>query len=219
MSGSWWSANPANTNALIAASNAPGLDRKQFSAMTRLDHNRAREPARREDRLSLHRCAPDDHLGQPLRHSGTPDLSYCLVGDRPAQELVDAVWTRATFIPTVQQRGAAIIKGSRRVVGRVGRRRGDRPCARLDARLPRRRLGQHGDPRRRQLRDRGGVMYSYPVKTREGHYEIVQDRADRRVQSREDGRHRRRAPRGAGGECRNYCPVNGGFARRPILAR
>jgi malate dehydrogenase len=101
--------NPANTNALIAASNAPSLDRRQFTAMTRLDHNRA---------ISQLAAKTGTHPTAVRRmtiwgnHSATqfPDLSHTMIGGRPANELVDQSWTRDTFIPTVQQRGAAIIQ-------------------------------------------------------------------------------------------------------------
>jgi malate dehydrogenase len=101
--------NPANTNCLIAASNAPGLDPRQFHAMTRLDHNRAISqlgaktdtPARDIERMTI--------WGN---HSTTqyPDIAHCRVAGRPAGELVEEAWYRETFIPTVQKRGAAIIK-------------------------------------------------------------------------------------------------------------
>lgn len=101
--------NPANTNALIAAANAPGLDRRQFTAMTRLDHNRS---------LSQLAAKTGAHPRDVERmiiwgnHSSTqyPDISHARVGGRPASELVDDGWYRDTFIPTVQKRGAAIIK-------------------------------------------------------------------------------------------------------------
>ena len=101
--------NPANTNALIAMSNAPRLDRRQFTAMTRLDHNRAK---------SLLAEQTGAHVSDIRRmtiwgnHSATqvPDLRHCLVSGKPAPSLVDQAWARDTFIPTVQQRGAAVIK-------------------------------------------------------------------------------------------------------------
>jgi len=101
--------NPANTNALIAMSNAPKIDRRQFTAMTRLDHNRAK---------SLLAEQTGTHVTDVRRmtiwgnHSATqvPDLSHCQVGGKPALTLVDPAWARDTFIPTVQQRGAAVIK-------------------------------------------------------------------------------------------------------------
>jgi malate dehydrogenase len=101
--------NPANTNALIAASNAKGLDPRRFHAMTRLDHNRA---------LSQLAGKSGRHVNDIRRmtiwgnHSSTqyPDITHCTIGGQPAPEVLDATWYRETFIPTVQQRGAAIIK-------------------------------------------------------------------------------------------------------------
>ena len=102
--------NPANTNALIAMSNAPGIEPKQFTAMTRLDHNRAVAQLAR-------------HLGKPVtsvkkmtiwgNHSASqyPDLYNCEVDGKSAASLVnDEAWIRDTFIPTVAKRGAVIIK-------------------------------------------------------------------------------------------------------------
>lgn len=102
--------NPANTNALIAMNNAPGVPRTRFSALTRLDHNRAiaqlahrtGEPAASIRRMTI--------WGN---HSATqyPDLSHALVGNKPAEDAVsDPAWIEDTFIPTVQQRGSAIIR-------------------------------------------------------------------------------------------------------------
>ena len=102
--------NPANTNALIAMSNAPEIDPKQFTAMTRLDHNRAvAQLAQR--------------VGKPVsaikkmtiwgNHSASqyPDLYNCEVDGKNAATVVnDEAWIRETFIPTVAKRGAAIIK-------------------------------------------------------------------------------------------------------------
>ena len=101
--------NPANTNALIAMKNAPTLKPHCFTAMMRLDHNRA---------LSQLAEKTASHTTQIKRmavwgnHSATqyPDLSYCTVGGKPAKSLVDQNWIETSFIPTVQQRGAAIIK-------------------------------------------------------------------------------------------------------------
>ena len=101
--------NPANTNALIARENAPDLDPRQFTAMTRLDHNRA--ISQLADKTG---AATTDIDGIIIwgNHSSTqyPDLSHCTVAGRPARELVDQDWIENDFIPTVQQRGAAIIK-------------------------------------------------------------------------------------------------------------
>ncbi len=101
--------NPANTNALIASANAPKLDRRQFTAMTRLDHNRA---------MSQLAEKTGSHVNDIQRmiiwgnHSATqyPDLSHCTVNGKAASGLVDNGWVRDDFIPTVQKRGAAIIK-------------------------------------------------------------------------------------------------------------
>jgi malate dehydrogenase len=101
--------NPANTNALIAMSNAPRLDRHHFTAMTRLDHNRAKGQIAEKTGAHLTEVRRMTIWGN---HSATqvPDLRHCQVKGRPATELVDETWVRDTFIPTVQQRGAAVIK-------------------------------------------------------------------------------------------------------------
>lgn len=101
--------NPANTNALITSANAPKFDRKQITGMMRLDHNRALA------QLSAKTSTHVTDIRQMVvwgNHSSTqyPDISHCLVKERPATDLVDQRWYRDTFIPTIQQRGAAIIK-------------------------------------------------------------------------------------------------------------
>jgi malate dehydrogenase len=100
--------NPANTNCLIALRNAPDLPPSAFSAMTRLDHNRA--IAQLAARTGT-RAADVRQMTIWGNHSATqvPDLDHALVAGRPARELVDSAWVQETFIPTVQQRGAAII--------------------------------------------------------------------------------------------------------------
>jgi malate dehydrogenase len=101
--------NPANTNALIAMNNARDIPRERFTAMTRLDHNRAIA------QLS-------EKTGTPVRdiqkmtiwgnHSSTmvPDITQTTIGGKAALDLVDNEWVQSTFIPTVAQRGAAIIQ-------------------------------------------------------------------------------------------------------------
>lgn len=101
--------NPANTNALIAMSNAEGLAPSSFTAMTRLDHNRA------VSQLAT-------RLGRPVsavkrmtiwgNHSTTqyPDLVHCEVDGQSASDLVDQAWVEEVFIPTVARRGAAVIE-------------------------------------------------------------------------------------------------------------
>ncbi len=101
--------NPANTNCLIAQQNAPSLKAAQFSAMTRLDHNRAK--AQLAERVGAH-VSRVTRLCIWGNHSATqyPDITNAKVDGRAASELVDAAWVSDTFIPSVQQRGAAIIK-------------------------------------------------------------------------------------------------------------
>jgi malate dehydrogenase len=168
--------NPANTNALIAASNAKGLDRRQFHGMTRLDHNRA---------LSQLSAKTGAHVTEMKRmtiwgnHSSTqvPDIAHCTVKGRPAAELVETDWYRATFIPTVQQRGAAIIKArgassaasaASAAIDHVrdwvkGTPEGDWVSMAVPS------DGSYGIPE--------GVVFSYPCVCRGGDYEIVQDLA------------------------------------------
>jgi malate dehydrogenase len=101
--------NPANTNALIAMRNAPHLDRRQFTAMTRLDHNRAKSQLAEKTGAHVTEIRRMTIWGN---HSTTqvPDLRHCQVKGRPATELVEEKWAREVFMPTVQQRGAAVIK-------------------------------------------------------------------------------------------------------------
>ena len=102
--------NPANTNALIAMKNAPSLDPRQFSAMMRLDHNRALSQVAQKCGKPVTSVT---HMGVWGNHSATqyPDLFHALVEGKPAVQVVyDAAWNEGTFIPTVQKRGAAIIE-------------------------------------------------------------------------------------------------------------
>jgi malate dehydrogenase len=101
--------NPANTNCLIAMNNAGSIPRERFTAMTRLDHNRARAQLA-------------EKVGRPIsavtrmtiwgNHSATqyPDVFHAQIDGKPAGDLVDQAWIEKEFIPTVQQRGAAIIE-------------------------------------------------------------------------------------------------------------
>ena len=101
--------NPANTNALIAQRNAPDLDPRNFTAMTRLDHNRAMAQLTEKTDSTVNDVKNMTIWGN---HSSTqyPDLTACTVNGKPALELVDRDWYENTYIPEVQQRGAAIIK-------------------------------------------------------------------------------------------------------------
>ena len=101
--------NPANTNSLIAQRNAPDIDPRQFTAMTRLDHNRA--VAQLAARTGKH---VTDVAGLTIwgNHSATqyPDIHHTTVAGNSAMQLVDMDWYTGDFIPTVQQRGAAVIE-------------------------------------------------------------------------------------------------------------
>ena len=101
--------NPANTNALIAQRNAPDLDPRNFTAMTRLDHNRAMTQIAQKTGTSVNEVTRMTIWGN---HSATqyPDLFNAQVKGQAAIELIDQDWYENDFIPTVQQRGAAIIK-------------------------------------------------------------------------------------------------------------
>ena len=165
--------NPANTNALIAAANAPGLDRRQFTAMTRLDHNRS---------LSQLAAKTGAHPRDVERmiiwgnHSSTqyPDISHARVGGRPASELVDDAWYRDTFIPTVQKRGAAIIKA----------RGASSAASAASAAIDHVSSWVHGSvegdwvsmavPADGSYGIEEGVIYSFPCTTADGDYQIVQ---------------------------------------------
>lgn len=101
--------NPANTNAYIAMSNAPDVPAERFTAMTRLDHNRAIAQLAKKTGAA---AAEIERVAIWGNHSATqyPDLTHATVAGRPALEVVDADWVRNDFLPTVQQRGTAIIQ-------------------------------------------------------------------------------------------------------------
>jgi malate dehydrogenase len=165
--------NPANTNALIAMKNAKSLNPRNFTAMTRLDHNRALSQL--AEKTGVHTTAISK-MTIWGNHSATqyPDLSHCLVGGKPAKSLVDQAWIESTFIPTVQQRGAAIIKArgassaasaASAAIDHVhdwfkGSSQGDW----LSMAVPS--DGSYGIPE--------GVIYSYPVTCGNGQYQVVQ---------------------------------------------
>lgn len=101
--------NPANTNALIAQRNAPDINPRQFTAMTRLDHNRGMSQLASKLDVSINDITKMTIWGN---HSSTqyPDLFHALVNGEVAIDKVDREWYEKEYIPTVQQRGAAIIK-------------------------------------------------------------------------------------------------------------
>ena len=101
--------NPANTNALIAQRNAPDIDPRQFTAMTRLDHNRAMSQIAEKTGNTINDVT---HMTIWGNHSATqyPDVHHTKINGEAAMGMIDQTWYEDEFIPTVQQRGAAIIK-------------------------------------------------------------------------------------------------------------
>ncbi len=163
--------NPANTNALIASCNAPDLDAGQFTAMTRLDHNRALTQL--AQKTGKHVTDVDSMIVWG-NHSATqyPDISQCKVDGKPALDLVERDWYENDFIPTVQQRGAAIIKA----------RGASSAASAASAAIDHMRdwaLGCDGIvsmsiPADGSYGIEEGIIYSYPVRCKGGSYEIVQ---------------------------------------------
>jgi malate dehydrogenase len=165
--------NPANTNALIALSNAPDLDHARFTAMTRLDHNRAISQLAAKTGASITEIRQMTIWGN---HSATqyPDISHCIVAGQPAPTLVEESWVRDEFIPTVQQRGAAIIKA------RGASSAASAASAAIDHVRDWTLGSADGDWVSMAVPSDGsygiapGVVYSFPVRCRGGRYEIVQ---------------------------------------------
>ena len=165
--------NPANTNALIASSNAPDIDPGRFTAMTRLDHNRA---------LAQLAAKTDAHVNDIRNmtiwgnHSATqyPDISNATVKGEAATGLVDQAWLSSDFIPVVQQRGAAIIEA------RGASSAASAASAAIDH-MHDWALGTPDDdwvsmaiPADGSYGIEPGIVYSYPVRCVNGSYEIVQ---------------------------------------------
>ena len=165
--------NPANTNALIAQRNAPGLDVRNFTAMTRLDHNRALFQL--ADKTSSHvtRIRRMIIWGN---HSSTqyPDLNHATVDGKPARALVDEKWVTETFIPVVQQRGAAVIKA------RGSSSAASAASAAMDHVRTWIKGTAEGDwasmavPSDGSYGIKEGIVFSYPVACHSGEYQIVQ---------------------------------------------
>lgn len=166
--------NPANTNALIAMSNAPDLPAKSFSAMTRLDHNRAMSQVAHRTGTKV---ADVHRMIVWGNHSSTqvPDVEHATVGGRPATELVDDGWVGETFIPTVQKRGAAIIEA------RGASSAASAAAAAIDHVRDWVRGTPEGDWVSMAIPSWGdygveeGIIYSFPVTTRGGEIEVVRD--------------------------------------------
>jgi malate dehydrogenase len=170
--------NPANTNALIAMKNAPDLDPRNFSAMMRLDHNRA------ITQVALKLFQPIQDIKKMViwgNHSGTqyPDLSHAEVRGRKVSDILSQNkwddWSESEFIPTVQKRGAAVIEArglssaasaANAAIGHVHdwllhSHHNDWVTMSVPS------DGSYGIPE--------GVLYGFPVTCRNGHYHIVKD--------------------------------------------
>ncbi|MGF1615684.1 MAG: malate dehydrogenase [Gammaproteobacteria bacterium] len=165
--------NPANTNALIAMKNAPDLDPRQFTAMTRLDHNRAVSQLAQKTGSKVAEIRKVTVWGN---HSATqyPDLNHATVGGRSALELVEETWIRNEFIPRVQKRGAEIIEA------RGSSSAASAGYAGLEHMRDWTRGTAEGDWLSMSISSDGsygiseGLIYSFPVTIRDGRYEIVQ---------------------------------------------
>ena len=165
--------NPANTNALIAQRNAPDIPASRFSALTRLDHNRAVAMLAAKTGAAVNDVK---HLSVWGNHSATqyPDLDHARVAGRPALDLVSREWVEDTFIPTVAKRGAAILeaRGASSAASAanatidhardlmLGNHRGDWTSMSVDS------DGSYGVPE--------GLVSSFPVTTSGGDWSIVQ---------------------------------------------
>ena len=165
--------NPANTNALIAQQNAPDLNPANFTAMTRLDHNRAiAQLAANTDKDST------DVKGVIIwgNHSATqyPDISKCTIAGQAAADAADSAWLDNEFIPVVQQRGAAIIKA------RGLSSAASAASAAIDhvhdwaLGTPAGEWTSMAVPSDGSYGIEPGIIYSYPVTCKDGQYEIVQ---------------------------------------------
>lgn len=165
--------NPANTNSLIAQAAAPDLNPRNFTAMTRLDHNRAMWQLAEKT---------DKHVNDVKNviiwgnHSATqyPDISHCTISGQSAADQVDSAWYKDTFIPDVQQRGAAVIKA----------RGASSAASAASAAIDHMRSWALGTPEGEWVSMavpadgsygiEAGIIYSYPCVCKNGDYEIVQ---------------------------------------------
>lgn len=166
--------NPVNTNALITMKNAPGLSPNNFSAMMRLDHNRALS------QVAIKLAEPVSNIKKMVvwgNHSATqyPDLSYAEIDGKRISDLInDSAWVNSNFIPTVQDRGMSIIKArglssaasaANAAIDHVhdwvfGTKEGDWTSMSIPS------DGSYGIPE--------GVIYSHPIICKDGNYKIVQ---------------------------------------------
>ncbi len=166
--------NPANTNCLIAMSNAPDIPNERFTAMTRLDHNRAKSQLAHKAGVPVTEVKKVTIWGN---HSSTqyPDAYHAEIGGRPAPEVInDDAWIKEVFIPTVQKRGAAIIaarghssaaSAANAAINHVqswhhGTPEGDWVSMAIPS------TGAYDTPK--------GVIFSYPVTIKNGVYQVVE---------------------------------------------
>ena len=165
--------NPANTNALITSSNAPDIEPANITAMTRLDHNRA--AAQLAAKTGKH-ASDIKQITIWGNHSATqyPDIHHATVAGQAALGLVDESWLIDEFIPSVQRRGAAIIKA------RGASSAASAASAAIDhmhdwvAGTSADDWVSMGIPADGSYGIAAGVIYSYPVRCSNGNYEIVQ---------------------------------------------
>ncbi|RZO17398.1 MAG: malate dehydrogenase [Candidatus Thioglobus sp.] len=168
--------NPANTNALIASANAPDIDKAQFTAMTRLDHNRAISQLAGKTGAATTEISRVTIWGN---HSATqyPDIHHAIIAGDRAVDRVDEEWITGEFIPTVQQRGAVIIKA----------RGASSAASAAGAAIDHMRTWVQGTPEGDWVSmaipstgDYGietGLIYSFPVTCSGGKYTVVRDLA------------------------------------------
>ena len=219
--------NPANTNALIAMSNAPDIPTERFSALTRLDHNRA------ISQLAARLGVPVTEIRKMTiwgNHSATqyPDLFHAEVGGRNAAEAVgDQAWLEGTFIPTVAKRGAAIIEA----------RGASSAASAASATIDHARTWVQGSPEgdwvSMAVRSDGsygvqeGIVSSFAVTVRDGRWEIVQglgiddfsrSRIDASVAELVEERDAVKAL-GLMSGCASFSPDAGTFTLTPIHSR
>ncbi|MFK8011770.1 MAG: malate dehydrogenase [Marinicellaceae bacterium] len=165
--------NPANTNAMIAMESAPDIDPKQFTAMTRLDHNRAMGQLAAKTGKQTNDVSKMTIWGN---HSSTqyPDIANVKIDGKDAKDIIDREYYENDFIPTVQKRGAAIIKA----------RGASSAASAASAAIDHMRtwsLGTNDDdwvsmgiPSDGSYGVKPGIIFSYPVTCKNGQYSIVQ---------------------------------------------
>ncbi|MBV34915.1 MAG: malate dehydrogenase [Rickettsiales bacterium] len=166
--------NPANTNAYILAANAPSINQRNITALTRLDHNRAIYQLAEKSGTDIAAVKKMTIWGN---HSVTqvPDITFTQINGSNAADMVDATWAKEEFIPTVAKRGAAVIAA----------RGASSAASAANAILDHMRdwvLGSESDdwvsmavPSDGSYGVEKGLIYSYPVVCKDGDYEIVQD--------------------------------------------